>query len=218
MESPARPVGLAPGFGKVKLWSLPNVELTRPPVPPSPGSEKYKESETELINLSKNLTKEQRAIANFWSDGTSTTTPPGHWNKFACEFIVKYKLNPLRSARVYAYMNMAIMDAGVSCWDAKYFYYYPRPIQTIPGIKTILGTPNFPGYTSGHSTFSAAAASVLAYIFPIEKTKVDNWAQEAAESRIYGGIHFRWDAEEGIIQGKKVAEYTIMKAQVDGAK
>jgi hypothetical protein len=58
-------------------------------------------------------------------------------------------------------MNMAIVDAGISCWDAKYYYHYPRPIQVIPGFKTILGTPNFPAYTSGHSTFSAAAAEVL---------------------------------------------------------
>jgi membrane-associated phospholipid phosphatase len=78
---------------------------------------------------------------------------------------------------------MAIMDAGISCWDAKYYYHYPRPIQAIPGFKTILGTPNFPAYTSGHSTFSAAGAEVLSYIFPEEAQQCQTWAREAAESR-----------------------------------
>lgn len=109
------------------------------------------------------------------------------------------------------------MDAGISCWDAKYHYHYPRPIQTIPGFKTIVGTPNFPSYTSGHSAFSAAAATVLSHLFPAETAKCEKWANEAAESRIYGGIHYRFDAEVGITQGKAVAEYTLDKLKADGA-
>jgi membrane-associated phospholipid phosphatase len=126
-------------------------------------------------------------------------------------------MNPLRSARTFAYLNMAVMDAGISCWDAKYYYHYPRPIQAIPGFKTILGTPNFPSYTSGHSTFSAAAADVLSYIFPADAATFQAWAQEAGDSRIYAGIHYRFDATEGIAQGKAVAQYTLQKAQADGS-
>lgn len=217
-ESPVRPVGLTPMYGKVKPWNVPDVSTLRPPIPPAIGSEEFNEAADELKSVAANLTREQRKIANWWSDGFNTTTPPGHWNKFAADFVLEYKYNPLRSARVFAYMNMAIQDAGIACWDAKYFYHYPRPIEAIPGFKTILGTPNFPAYTSGHSTFSAAAAAVLAHIFPQKKVQVDNWAFEAAESRIYGGIHYRFDSEEGLIQGKKAAEYTIEKAIIDGAE
>ncbi len=217
MESPQRPVGIAPMYGSLKLWNVPNVEVVRPLPPPAIGSPEYKIASDELISIKDNLTINQRRIANWWSDGLGTYTPPGHWNRFATDYIIKYKMNPIRAARVYAYLNMAIHDAGISCWDAKYYYHYPRPIQVMPGYKTNLGTPNFPGYTSGHSTFSAAAASVLAYIFPVEKTQVDYWAKEASESRIYGGIHFRFDCEAGLIQGKKVAEYTLQKAMKDGA-
>lgn len=216
-ESPVRPVGLTPLFGKVKMWNVPTVEEVRPPVPPAPGSPEFLKDAEELKKIAKNLTTEQRRIANWWSDGLDTYTPPGHWNRIAKEYIAKYKMNPIRTARVFAYMNMAIMDAGISCWDAKYYYHYPRPIQTIPGFKTILGTPNFPSYTSGHSTFSAAAAEVLSYIFPSDATNFQAWAREAAESRIYGGIHYRFDAEVGITQGKNVAAYTLNKAKVDGA-
>ena len=163
------------------------------------------------------MTEELRRIANFWQDGLGTYTPPGHWNRIANDYIIKYNFNPLRTARTYAYLNMAIMDGGISCWDAKYYYHYPRPIQTIEGYTTIAGTPNFPSYTSGHSVFSAAAAEVLTYVFPDEGQIFRNWALEAAESRVYGGIHWRFDAEVGTEQGINVAQYTIEVAENDGA-
>lgn len=217
LESPQRPVGLTPLFGKVKLWNIPNVEATRPGLPPAPGSPEYEADVKRLKDFAKNRTVEQRRIANFWQDGLGTYTPPGHWNDFANRFIVKYRLSTLRSARTLAYLNMAIMDAGISCWDAKYYYHYPRPIQTIEGFETIAGTPNFPSYTSGHSVFSAAAAEVLAYVFPQEATKVRAWAEEAAISRVYGGIHWTFDATVGTQQGKNAANYTLDRARMDGA-
>lgn len=217
-EAPVRPVGLAPLFGKVKMWSVPTVEEVRPGPPPAPGSAEFEKAAKELKDFAKNITPEQRKIANWWSDGLGTYTPPGHWNRYAKDLMIEYKLNPLRSARTFAYLNMAIMDAGISCWDAKYYYHYPRPIQTIPGFKTILGTPNFPAYTSGHSTFSAAAAEVVAYVFPNEAQKAKAWAEEAAESRVFGGIHYRFDAEVGLTQGRNVAQYTLNRAKSDGAQ
>lgn len=216
-EAPQRPVGLTPLFGKVKMWSVPNVESIRPPVPPTPGSEAYEADVKILKGYLAEHSEEYRRIANFWQDGLGTYTPPGHWNEFANAFIVKYKLNTLRSARTMAYMNMAIMDGGISCWDAKYYYHYPRPIQTIEGFETIAGTPNFPSYTSGHSVFSAAAAEVLAYVFPDEADKVRGWAKEAAISRVYGGIHWSFDATVGTTQGINAAQYSVDRAKVDGA-
>ncbi|PKQ43654.1 vanadium-dependent haloperoxidase [Confluentibacter flavum] len=216
-ELPQRPVGLTPLYGKVKMWNVPNVELTRPIPPPNLDSQEYMADVEILKDYANNLTTERRRIANFWQDGLGTYTPPGHWNEFTKKFIVKYKLNPLRSARTFAYINMAMMDGGISCWDAKYYYHYPRPIQTIEGFKTIAGTPNFPSYTSGHSVFSAAGAEVLAYIFPQEATLVRDWAEEAAMSRVYGGIHWTFDAYIGTEQGIDVAQYTVDVAAVDGA-
>lgn len=216
-EKPQRPVGLAPLYCNVKMWSVPNVELVRPEAPPAIGSEEFNEAMKELQYHQDNMTEEKRKIANWWSDGLGSYTPPGHWNKFAKDFIIKYKLNPIRSARTFAYLNMAVMDAGIACWDAKYHYHYPRPVQASPGFKTILGTPNFPSYTSGHSTFSAAAATVLGHIFPAEKAQCEAWALEAAESRIYAGIHYRFDSEVGLKQGKEVGEYTLEILMNDGA-
>ncbi|SMD41827.1 Membrane-associated phospholipid phosphatase [Aquiflexum balticum DSM 16537] len=217
-EVPQRPVGLTPLFGQVKMWHVPTVEEVRSIPPPAPGSPQFETDVAELKKFAAHMTLNQRRIANWWEDGIGSYTPPGHWNKFAKEYTVKYKLNPLRTARVFAYMNTAIMDAGVACWDTKYYYHYPRPVEAIPGFKTILGTPNFPAYTSGHSTFSAAGAEVLAYFFPADAAQFRLWAEEAAMSRLYGGIHYRFDAEVGIDQGKKVAAYAVARAKTDGAQ
>lgn len=214
-ETPQRPVGLAPLFGQVKMWHVPTVEEVRSPPPPAIGSPQFEADVKELERFARHMTLDQRRIANWWEDGLGSYTPPGHWNKFAKLSIVKNKLNPLRSARVYAYMNTAIMDAGVACWDTKYYYHYPRPVETIRGFRTILGTPNFPAYTSGHSTFSAAGAEVLAYFFPEDAQQFRLWAEEAAVSRIYGGIHYRFDATAGTEQGRKVGIYAVNKAKND---
>lgn len=215
-ETPQRPVGLTPLFGQVKMWHVPTVEEVRSGPPPAIGSPQYEEDVRELRRYAAHMTLEQRRIANWWEDGLGSYTPPGHWNKFAKLSIVKNRLNPLRAARVFAYMNTAIMDAGVACWDTKYYYHYPRPIETIRGFKTILGTPNFPAYTSGHSTFSAAGAEVLSFFFPSDAQRFTAWAEEAAVSRIYGGIHYRFDATEGTKQGRLVGTYAVNKAKVDG--
>ena len=215
-ETPQRMVGLVPLFGKVRLWNVPNVEAVRPGPPPAPGSPAFEASAKELKQYAANLTTNQRRIANFWNDGLNTYTPPGHWNRFAKEEVVSKKLSPVRTARVFAYLNMAIADAGIACWDAKYYYHYPRPIQTIPGFKTILGTPNFPAYTSGHAAFSGAAAEVMAHFFPSNASQFRTWAEEAAMSRIYGGIHYQFDADAGLDQGRKSAAYSVATAKQDG--
>ena len=217
LESPVRP-GLLPQFGKVKMWCIPNVELVRPPAPPAPTSDEFKNDVAEMLHYTKNQTDESRRIANFWADGPSSSTPPGHWNQIASEQITLSKLNPIRSARVFAYMNMAIEDAGIACWDAKYYYFTPRPTQIDPNIKTLIGLPNFPGYISGHSTFSSAGATVLSYFFPTETTKFNNYANDASNSRIYGCIHFRHDCKVGLEVGKNVGQYSLGIAKVDGAQ
>jgi membrane-associated phospholipid phosphatase len=120
-------------------------------------------------------------------------------------------------ARVFALLNMALHDAAVACWDAKYAYFNPRPSQLDPSIKTILGVPNFPSYTSGHSTFSAAAAAVLSYLFPSGASSFAAMRDEAAISRLYGGIHYRSDIEVGKQHGARIGGYTVAFARTDGA-
>lgn len=217
LELPARPAML-PFFGNVRLWNLTSSQRDslRPPAPPAVGSPEFNAALQEVRRYTTNPTPESWRIAMFWSDGAGTYTPPGHWNEIACNLIARNNMNELRAARALSLMNMAIQDAGVCCWDAKSYYFYPRPSQMDASIKTI-GLPNFPSYTSGHSTFSGAAATVLSYVFPGEKAQLEAMAKEASESRIYGGIHYRFDCEVGLRCGQIIGDFSIKRGKEDGA-
>jgi membrane-associated phospholipid phosphatase len=123
----------------------------------------------------------------------------------------------VRSARAFALLNMALHDAAVACWDVKFTYFSPRPSQLDPSIRTVIGLPNFPSYTSGHSTFSAAAAAVLSYLFPGSASQFNAQRDEAALSRLYGGIHYPSDINVGKEHGTRIGGYTIRFARQDGA-
>jgi hypothetical protein len=117
-----------------------------------------------------------------------------------------------------ALLNMSLMDAGIVCWDAKYVYFNPRPSQMDPRIKSLTGLPNFPSYTSGHSTFSAAAATILTHILPDRGSRFIDMANQASMSRLYGAIHYRSDCTAGFSSGTKVGQYAIQRAKADGAE
>jgi membrane-associated phospholipid phosphatase len=123
----------------------------------------------------------------------------------------------VRTARAFALINMAMHDGAVACWDAKFIYFNPRPSQLDPELRAYEGVPNFPAYTSGHSTFSAVAAEVLSYLFPSAASYFEEQRDEAAISRLYGGIHYRSDIEIGKDHGKRIAGYTVRFARLDGA-
>jgi len=126
-------------------------------------------------------------------------------------------LNEIRSARVMALINTAMQDAGIACWDTKFYYMLPRPTEVDPNVTTATGIPNFPAFASGHSTFSAAGAEVLSYLFPDHAADLQAMAEEAANSRIYGCIHYRFDSEEGLLHGKRIGAYAVLRGQADGS-
>jgi hypothetical protein len=217
-DIPARPPML-PLFGQVRAWNMTPADIVaeRPAPPPSTSSQQMKDETAEVQRTVDHLTSAQLAIAQKWNDGAGTYSPPGHWNDVALEYVRDAQMSEVRAARVFALLNMAMHDAGVGCWEAKYHYFNPRPSQMDPSIKTQIGMPNFPSYTSGHSTFSAAAASVLTYLFPSGATSFASMRDEAGISRLYGGIHYRSDIEAGKAHGVRIAGYTLTFAQGDGA-
>lgn len=220
LENPRRP-GMLPLFGNVKTFlfdSLTMVTTIRPTAPPSTSSPQFATEVAEVLNYSKNLTREQLRIAHFWADGVGTYTPPGHWNYIASTDFVGQNFSEARWARNMALLNMSLMDAAVSCWNTKYFYFNPRPSQINPDIKTVTGVPNFPSYTSGHSTFSGAAASVLSYVIPSKTAEYEAQAKQASDSRLFAAIHYRSDCEKGLEAGKKIGVYAVNRGHLDGAE
>jgi hypothetical protein len=220
LETPKRNPML-PLFGKVKTFlfdSLTMVTSIRPTPPPSTSSTQFATELAEILNFSKNITREQLRIAHFWADGINTYTPAGHWNLIAARDFVQQNFSEARWARNLALLNMSIMDAAVSCWDTKYFYFNPRPSQMNDDIKTVTGVPNFPSYTSGHSTLSAAASVVLGYVIPANAVSYNDMAKQASESRLYAAIHYRSDCEKGFESGIKVGGYAVIRGRADGAE
>ena len=123
-----------------------------------------------------------------------------------------------------ALLNVAMADAGVAAWDAKYAYWSPRPENAIRDLgldrrwNPYLVTPFFPAYVSGHATYSGAAGEVLAHLFPGEAPLFKAKAEEAAMSRMYGGIHFRSDSEVGLRMGRAIGRRVVERARRDGAE
>ena len=218
LETPKRPPML-PLFGNVKplLFAATEVALLRAVPPPASNSTQMRKELDELLGYVKSNNKEYMRIVNFWADGAGTYTPPGHWNAIATTEFVNQKYSEVRWARNYALLNSALMDAAIVCWNTKYFYFNARPCQLDPTIKTLTGVPNFPAYISGHSTFSAAAAQILSYLIPQKANHFKAMAKEASESRIFGGIHYRSDCEEGLRVGQNVGQFAVERAKVDGA-
>jgi len=217
-DIPARPPML-PIFGQVKGWMMSPTDFVneRPGPPPSTTSAQMQTELKEVKDTVNNLSRDQLATVYKWADGVSTVTPPGHWNSIAVPYVVAGSYSEVRAARVFALLDMALHDAAVGCWEAKYYYFNPRPSQLDPSIKVQTGLPNFPSYVSGHSDFSAAGADVLSYLFPSGASYFAVQQQEAAMSRLYAGIHYRSDIQVGMDHGKRIGEYTVRFAKTDGA-
>jgi PAP2 superfamily len=202
---------LLPLMGLVQTWFDKNEVLgnPQPSPPPSLKSEEFRKDIDSVKAIGNTQTPEQKRIAEFWADGVGTFTPPGHWNKIAEELIRNQHFTELRTAKILQQLNRAEEDAAIACWATKYKYFFPRPTQVDKEIKNSLAVPNFPSYTSGHSTFSAAAALVLGHYFPQDSTRLKKMANEAGMSRIYGGIHYFCDNEGGKMCGEKIGKLAL---------
>ncbi len=217
-EHPARPPML-PLFSQVRTWMMTPTDVVneRPAPPPSTSSAQMQQELAAVKSAVENITREQLATVYKWNDGANTYTPPGHWNAIAASYLRDAHWSEVRTARAFALLNRAEHDAAVACWDAKYAYFNPRAVQLDPGIKTLIPLPNFPSYTSGHSTFSATAAVVLSYLFPSGTDYFAAQRDEAALSRLYGGIHYPSDINVGKEHGARIGQYTVSFARQDGA-
>jgi hypothetical protein len=220
---------LQPYWGANRRFTLASGADRNPGPPPSYSEASLSPFDAEAracYEVTTNLTSEQEEIALFWSDDPAATfTPPGHWVSILTQAIDREDFSLDVAAEAYAKVGMAVADAFIACWQTKYRYDLLRPVTYIQRVVDpvwfpLLVTPPFPEYTSGHSVQSAAAAEVLTKMFGtvsfIDHTHDDRGltprsfgsffeaAEEAALSRLYGGIHFASAIERGLEQGRCV--------------
>jgi len=222
---PANAAALLPGWGQITRFSWPASQRLIPHQPPGLETSAYA-LEYDIVRrlggkTGSERTADQTEIALFWADGAGTETPPGHWNHIAQDVAAERGNNAQANARLFALLNISLADAAITCWDAKYAYNLWRPITAIreadsdsnpgtvqdPTWEPLIVTPPFPEYTSGHATFSRAAACTLANVFGSDAIafqarsedlpgvvrsykSFSAAADESGVSRIYGGIHW----------------------------
>ena len=174
------------------------------------------------MRVSKALTPEQKKIADDWNLDQGSVTPSGVWNLKAAKLIEKNNLDTTGAARVFAALNVAVADAMIAAWRVKYEFWTQRPVTAIQDkfdqkFMPYLVTPSFPGYVSAHATVSGAASVVLAGFFPERGDELQKTAAEAALSRLYGGIHFSSDYNQGVALGRRVGEIVLQQLRQAGA-
>src|SRR6266567_60763 len=227
-----------PCWGQIRPMVLSSGADCPPPGHPvfstDSGSEFYSAG-LEVYNTNLTLTADQKTIADFWADNAGATgTPPGHWIAIVGQLARNERLSLMIAAEAYARVGIAVTDAFIECWNAKYVYNLQRPITYIRDNidatwSPYLLTPNFPTYISGHSTQSGAAAMVLTDMFgimiftdticadhnlvpPLTPRTFDSFdeaAAEAAVSRLYAGIHFSFDNQDGLASGRCIGQTAI---------
>lgn len=196
-------------WGNVRPFLIKQLEDYDLPPPPATDTVAFLRSLAVVRDARKAASASNEDIARKWADGPGTATPPGRWNDIAADLILRYKVGESDSAKLLAYLNMALMDTSILCWRAKFTHWFPRPSQVDTKIVPSFPLPNFPSYPSGHAAFSGAAATFLSYRFPDEKDKLIDFAEEAALSRVVSGIHYPFDSEAGLSQGRKIANLAI---------
>jgi hypothetical protein len=231
--------GAGPQFATMTPWGIEAPDQFRPSGPPALDSEQYAEDFNEVKEMgsagSTLRSEDQTDAANFWNASSATYL----WNRAALDLLEDADTDPSENAHLLATMNLATADALICCWDAKYHYVFWRPITAIYEAATdgnddttadtswtpLVTTPAHPEYTSGHSSASSAAATVLADYFgedtSFTMTSSTNsaWTRsfssfgealdEVADARVFAGIHFRSACNDGVEIGTSVAEYVL---------
>lgn len=216
-QPPQPPVGgQLPG---VRPWFLTSAGQFLSAPPPTFGSPEYLAALAEIRHLSDTRTAEQTQIAISWAQAAGTPTTPGYWNVIATEYIDQRGLSEREATHVYALLHTAIFDAQIGCWTTKQTYWFIRPSQADAGITLIpvVGLPNHPSYPSGHSCLSSAATEVLAEFFPEARARLEALLEEAGLSRMYAGIHYRFDIEAAVRLGRATGRFAIDQDRSGGS-
>lgn len=209
---------IEPMMGTWKTWVLQSGAQFRPGPPPAYDSEQKKAELAEIKNFPR--TAKSNDAAFFWQFASAGTRAYYWWHEHVGAQIALHGLdgNPPRAARAYALQSITNYDVSVACWDGKYAYWAIRPFQLDPDVKTLFPTPNHPSYPAAHACISGGNAAILAYLFPTEASRFTALAEEAGESRIWAGIHYRSDIAAGFELARKVAGAVIQRARMDGSQ
>jgi membrane-associated phospholipid phosphatase len=214
-------VALEAEAGSWKTWVIADGAALRAPEPPGPSSAQTASEIDEIVHLQSGLSPGVEEMIRRW-DALPTTA----WHTLALDLFGLYwallpdvkSATPARSARGFALLHVAMYDALVATWEAKYVYGRPMPARADPRVRALVPVSDIPSYPSEHAAVAAAAAAVLSYLFPVEDTAgFHALAREAGEGRIAAGAAYRSDVDAGYALGRAVAAQAIERARNDGS-
>jgi PAP2 superfamily len=182
----------------------------RPGPPPAFGSPTFIAALAEVRQFSETRTPEQVALTAKWVPFSSVV-----FNGVATDLIEARHRGEVEAAAILAYANTAAFDAIIACFDTKFAYWYIRPTQADPGITLATGLPNHPSYPSAHSCQSGAYQAVLSVAFPADRRMIDSLANEASLSRVVGGLHYRFDGDDGLALGRKAGWLALLRRGIE---
>jgi hypothetical protein len=206
------PIGIS--LGQSRAWLLDSAAQFRPAPPPTYGSPAFQAALEEVRRVARERTPEHTKVAQRWN----AADPWALWNETASAALRRHRASDADAARVLAVLNVAASDAVIACFEAKYHYWTIRPSQadTTLVLADSVGLPNFPSYPSGHACSAGAFDAVLGHFFPQDRAEFTRIAEEQAMSRLYGGIHYRFDNDGGLALGRVVARYDVERERRGG--
>jgi hypothetical protein len=209
---------ILPQMAMWKTWVLDSPSEFRSPPPPAYDSSEKAAELTEIKSFPR--TPKTNTAAFFWEYAVGGLRFHQYWAGQISRLVMENRLDndPPLAARAYALQNIATIDAGIAYWDGKYAYWAIRPFQLDPEVKPLFPTPNHPSYPAAHGCASTAEAAILGYLFPRDAAALAALAEEAAESRVWAGIHYRSDIVAGAALGRAVADKVIDRARRDGSR
>ena len=203
---------IEPGAGKWKTWVLTSGSQQRPG--PPPGSDGTQREIDDLRALARQRDAGARERIAYWD----AATPAYHWLSVNLDQIGQGK-GPgkgANAARHVALVNVAMYEAAIATWDAKYAYNRPRPSDVDSSLSTAVSNPRSPSYPSEHAAIGAAAAAVLSYLYPQDAGRFRGLLDESTRSRLLAGVQYRSDVAAGLILGQRVGDLVVQRARSDG--
>lgn len=194
-------------IGTCKLWLLSSLENVQVIPPPNFESIIWSFGINQILFDQARLTPEMKKLIFYW--GGKEGPKSGNWFAITNAYLQEKRVEFPDFLFIRAILAMGYIDALIATFDAKYTYWVQRPYMRNSKVVQVINCPKHPSYPSAHSVTSSFSATILSYFFPDEKEKWQKMAFEAASSRIWGGLHYMYDNEAGLIQGEKVGREVI---------
>ncbi len=207
-QPPKPPLGAR--LGEMRPFFLASGAEFRPEAPPTPDTPAFRAALAEVRATSDKRSNEQLRIAQFWEQVSGSFTA-GYWNDVARAALSARGRSEQETARALAVLHMAAVDAFIACHDAKYTYWVPRPAQADAAIRMTVGLPNHPSYPSNHACISGTMGLVMDAQFPEQGGRYFAMGKQAGESRVYAGIHYRFDIDDGFAIARKVSARALQE-------